>query len=58
MPLFEKSHEAHENHLCSIIASGATINQYKQLVKDGKFMCRQCGRIAVRAENLCDPMIL
>jgi hypothetical protein len=56
MPLFDKPHVNHEKHLCSMVASGATIDEYKNLVKDPKYLCRGCGRLANKSENLCDPV--
>jgi hypothetical protein len=55
MPLFDKSHIDHANHLCSIIDKGTTVKEYSDLVKNGKFVCRQCGRVAINPQNLCDP---
>jgi hypothetical protein len=31
---------------------------YKALIRDGKFMCNGCGRVAANKENLCDPVEL
>ncbi len=58
MPLFEKPHVEHEKHLCSIVDSGATLEEFKKLVKNPKFICKQCGRAAAKEENLCAPVPL
>ncbi|MCP8304715.1 MAG: hypothetical protein H3Z50_04515 [archaeon] len=58
MPLFEKPHVRHEKHLCSIVESGATLDEYKKLVRNAKSVCKQCGRVAAKEENLCDPVPL
>lgn len=55
MPLYHKPHTGHENHLCEMIKKGATYDEYYNLIRDAKFICRQCGRVARKAENLCDP---
>jgi hypothetical protein len=34
------------------------LEQIKDLVKDAKFMCRKCGRVARREENVCEPVPL
>ncbi len=55
MPLYHKRHVGHEKHLCKIIEDGATFDEYYPLVTNAKYLCRQCGRVATKAENLCDP---
>jgi hypothetical protein len=47
----------HKGHLC-VLASAAQFEKIKELVKDPKFICFNCGRVADRAENLCNPMPL
>jgi hypothetical protein len=32
-----------------------TLADYKQLVRNGKYVCKQCGRVAASADYLCDP---
>lgn len=56
MPVFDEPHVDHEKHLCSIVNSGVTLNEFKKLVTNPNFICRQCGRAAVKAENLCAPV--
>jgi hypothetical protein len=36
----------------------ADVEGFKSLVKDAKFLCKECGRAAAEAENLCDPIKL
>jgi hypothetical protein len=49
-------HIGHYNHLCEICKKGVcTLEQFKSLVRDPKFICKQCGRVAAKAENLCEP---
>jgi hypothetical protein len=57
MPLFERKHEHHEKHLCSYV-TWATLDEYRPLVRNAAFVCKQCGRAAAKAENLCDPVAL
>lgn len=58
MPLYEKTHVGHEKHLCNLVGMGVTLEEYKKLVKNAAFVCRLCGRVASKAENLCDPVNL
>jgi hypothetical protein len=54
----EMPHPEHEKHLCYLENVGyvkANLDDYKKLVRDAKFVCRQCGRIAAGARNVCDP---
>jgi len=29
--------------------------EYQELVRDARFVCRKCGRVAHREKNLCKP---
>jgi hypothetical protein len=52
-------HEGHDKHLCYLNNLGFQISNsedYKALVKDGKFMCKVCGRVAAAEKNLCQPV--
>ena len=51
----KKPHPGHDEHLCAIVAEGAKIEEYMSLIKDGKFVCKTCGRTAAKKENLCEP---
>ena len=52
-------HIGHKQHLCDLAERGElTLDQIKALVKDPKFICRKCGRVANKAENLCEPVPL
>ena len=53
------SHIGHKNHLCELAENGiVTLDMFKTLVKDAKFICRKCGRVAVKEANLCEPVPL
>ena len=57
----EMPHEGHENHLCALYGEGMLKDnpeEWKKLVSNGRHVCRGCGRVANRAENLCDPQKL
>ena len=54
-------HAGHNKHLCYLNNLGFQISnpgQYKALVKNAKFLCRICGRVAVSEKNLCRPVAL
>ena len=57
----EMPHEYHEKHLCYLANIGFPQNNtegYKELVKNAKFMCKACGRVAADEKNLCKPVKL
>jgi len=54
-------HAGHDKHLCYLNNLGFQISNakaYKDLVRDGKFMCKVCGRVAASEKNLCKPVKL
>ncbi len=54
-------HAGHDKHLCYLNNLGFQISspdEYKQLIKDGKFFCGACGRVAADEKNLCKPVKL
>jgi len=54
-------HVGHDKHLCYLNNLGFPVTNpedYKDLVKDGKFYCKGCGRVAAREKNLCTPLKL
>ena len=58
MPLYEKQHTDHDRHLCSLVAEGVDLADYKGLVREPRYICRVCGRAAASEKNLCDPVPL
>jgi len=51
-------HYGHEAHLCVAEATGFITNNldaYKEYVRSPRYVCKNCGRAAKSAENLCDP---
>ncbi len=54
----EMPHPGHDKHLCYLNNLGFQISNpkdYKELVRDGKFVCRICGRVGAKEINLCKP---
>ena len=55
------THDKHNEHLCHLQYEGYHYGhraEYKALVQDAQFICRNCGRTAQRQGNLCDPIAL
>lgn len=51
-------HPGHDKLLCFLENIGyvkSNIDDYKELVKDSKFVCKNCGRAAASEKNLCKP---
>jgi hypothetical protein len=51
-------HPGHGRHLCYLTNIGYQFSnpkEYKALIKNGKFVCRVCGRVAAEQGNLCKP---
>ena len=56
IPTRGQPHLGHGRHLCHLVEDmGIDVDEYKKLIKNAKFLCRNCGRVAARAENLCEP---
>ena len=54
-------HPGHEAHLCMAQNVGFVehnLEEYKKFVRNANFVCRNCGRVAAKAENLCKPETL
>lgn len=47
----------HDNKLCSLACCECRtdVAELRPLVKNAKFICKECGRAAAKAENLCAP---
>ena len=56
-----RNKDEHSKHLCKLTSEGTHKNnptEYAGLVKDPKFVCKSCGRVAGGKEYLCDPVLL
>jgi hypothetical protein len=51
-------HPAHEEHLCLLENIGTNLEDVKKLVRNPKFICKNCGRAAANETNLCAPETL
>lgn len=47
----------HEGHLC-VLASRGKFQEIKDLAREPRFICFNCGRVAACGANLCNPMPL
>lgn len=52
-----KHEHGHPGHLCMLAAAGK-IDEIKYLVKAPQYVCFNCGRVADKDGNLCNPMPL
>lgn len=51
-------HPGHEEHLCYLQNVGyvqSNLEEYKELVSNPQFVCKNCGRAANSDKNLCAP---
>ena len=53
----QKCTENHTGHLC-VLASKSLFEEIKEITKNPKFICFNCGRVADSDQNLCNPMPL
>jgi hypothetical protein len=54
----DSPHPGHGKHLCVAHVMNwiqTNLDEYKDIVRDGKYVCKQCGRVAKTPEYLCDP---
>ena len=54
-------HQGHDEHLCYLVNLGFMVEspqEYRKLVEDAQYVCKQCGRVAKSADNLCKPVKL
>jgi len=48
-------HPEHEKHLCLLHNIGSDWEEYKGLVRNANYVCKNCGRAAASEKNLCAP---
>ena len=54
----EMPHAGHDRHMCYLVNLGFHTQHkapFKKLIKGAQFYCKNCGRAAAHAENLCNP---
>ena len=54
----DSPHPGHGKHLCVAHVMNwiqTNLDEYKDIVREGKYVCKQCGRVAKSADYLCDP---
>jgi len=47
----------HKGHLCVLVSDGL-FDRIRALVRNPRYICFNCGRVADSRENLCNPMPL
>jgi len=52
--LIDRDRHAHEHHLCRLV-SERQMARVANLARDGQYICHICGRVANKADNLCEP---
>ncbi len=47
----------HDNKLCALACCPCNLDleKIKPLVRDARYICQACGRVAGKEENLCRP---
>ena len=45
----------HDQHMCMLVAKRTPVEDLKVLAKDAKYICKNCGRAAAEAKNICAP---
>ena len=61
MAKFRLPHSGHNRHLCYLVNLGIQDRDpagYRKLVREPKFVCKKCGRVAAKPRNLCKPVKL
>ena len=54
-------HPGHDKHLCYLNNLGfqnSNPEDFKELIKNPRFFCKNCGRAAANEKNLCKPQEL
>ena len=47
----------HSNHICQLIVErNKDVESIKDMVKNPRFICFNCARVAESEDNLCNPM--
>ena len=50
--------ENHDQHMCMLMAAKTPVETLKTLVKDAKYICKNCGRAVADPKNVCAPEAL
>ena len=61
MAVIKMPHPGHDKHLCylnNLEFQKSNAEDYKELIKNPKFFCENCGRSAANEKNLCKPVTL
>ena len=53
----DEEHTGHSAHMCELVAR-RKMADVAHLAKGAKYVCHICGRAAIKAGNLCEPVEL
>jgi len=53
----KKCTTGHKGHICVLVSEGR-FEDIRELVNSPKYLCFNCGRVADKKTNLCNPMPL
>ena len=55
-----KKETGHNEKMCALTccACNMDLKKVQSVAKDAEFICKDCGHVAAKAKNLCEPVAL